>query len=106
MKLTETVQLAPGATELGQFGVAVKSVPLGPVTAIPLMFRGVVPMFFKVSVFAALVPTFKVPKLRISGLKPAIGLITFADKLTCCGLPEALSTMLRVASDVSTSSAR
>jgi hypothetical protein len=33
-KVTDTAQLAPGASELGQLGIAVKSGELDPVTAI------------------------------------------------------------------------
>lgn len=80
---TEIVQLALGVSEVGQLGVAAKSATLAPVTEMVVIFNGVVPKLVKVAVFVALVPTFSVPNFSTNGLKPAIGFITLAVKLTC-----------------------
>jgi hypothetical protein len=67
---------------------------LGPVIAIPLIVKVVVPIFVSVTVFAALVIRMAiVPKLRLVGERFAVVPIPFS--VTVCGLPAALSVTLR-----------
>lgn len=55
-------------------------------------------MFVNVTVVGALVvPSSCVEKLTLAGLKVASGFITVALSGSCCGLPAALSVMMRVA---------
>lgn len=67
-----------------------------PPTAMFEMVKSVVPVLVTVIVFVALVPTFIGVKVRLVGLNEGTGLITIAERGTCCGLPGALSVMFRV----------
>src|ERR1700678_3440566 len=62
-----------------------------------VMSSAVVPVLVSVTAFVKLLPTCTFPKLKLGGLKLGRGLITTADKPTCCGLPGALSERLSVA---------
>lgn len=67
-----------------------------PVSAIDVIASEVVPTFVSVTVFAALVtPIAIVPKLRLVGESFAVVPVPLSG--TCCGLPIALSVMLRAA---------
>jgi len=91
---TDRVQLVLGAREAGQVPLFTKSCAFVPVMLTPVMFNAVAPVLLRVTVCGLLLcPTFIVPKFRLDGLKP----ITVADKVTCCGLPGALSVILSVA---------
>jgi len=71
LKVTLTVQLLLAARELEQLLVAVKS----PLAVIEVMLRALNPEFVRVTVWAALVvPAATVPKLKLVGLTPAVGL--------------------------------
>ena len=54
-KVTLIVQLAPAANELPHVWVWAKSPTLGPVIAMPVMLKLVVPTLVRVTVFAGLV---------------------------------------------------
>ena len=70
------VQLLPAASELDEFGqllVCVKLLVFLPVKAILLMINGVVPVFLRVAVCAALLlPELTVPKLKLVGVRLAV----------------------------------
>src|ERR1700691_1101320 len=97
VNVTEMMQSVPAASELGQALLRVKSPVSAPVTLTLVISSVVVPVLVRVTFFVLLWPTCTVPKFRLPGLKLARGLITVADRLTCCGLPAALSLMLSVA---------
>ena len=64
LKVTLTVQLAPAAMRVLQLSVSIKS----PLTATPLIFRVIFPVFVSVIVLAELVvPTVCLPKERLVG---------------------------------------
>lgn len=99
LKFTLMLQLLPGLSELPQVVPAVLAVKseVAPVIARPMERSGVVPVFLSVTVLVELVFTVSVPKLRLVALRLACGLITSALRATVCGLPGALSIMLKVA---------
>jgi len=62
----------------------------------PLIVRVVVPTLVSVTVFARLVvPVATAPKLKLVGESFAV--VPIPDRLTFCGLPEALSVTLSIA---------
>jgi hypothetical protein len=68
LKLTEIVQLAPAASEELQVPVLVKSDGFVPVMVMDVIEREAVPLFVRVTAFAALfVPTLTEPKLSDVG---------------------------------------
>jgi hypothetical protein len=71
LNVTEIVQCAPAAREVGQALACVKSAVFGPVIAIFVIFNAVVPVFVRVTVFVLVLFTGFVPKLRLSGSKSA-----------------------------------
>ena len=99
--LTPMVQVSVGASELGQRLVGAKSPASGPVTPTLEMSNAVVPVFVTVTSFVLLLPTSTAPKFSLY-VKLARGLITVVCRLTCCGLPAALSAMLSLAESVPT----
>lgn len=76
LNITEMVQLLPAASELdepGQLLVCVKLPVFLPVNAILLRINGVVPVFLRVAVCAALLlPEPTVPKLKLVGVRLAV----------------------------------
>src|ERR1700722_983447 len=94
------VQLAFGASVLEQEFVSLKLLAFGPVILMLPMSSVVVPTLVRTTSPVQKRPTLVVGKLRTAGLKPGMGLITVADRLTFCGLPGALSVMLSVAEGV------
>ena len=96
LKMILTLQVAPAANELPQVWVCAKSPALIPVMATPAMLRVVAPTLVSVTVFAGLVvPMLTVPKFRVVGNSFAV--VPVPPSVTCCGLPAALSVMLRAA---------
>lgn len=68
-----------------------------PLIVTPVKFSGVFPMFFIVSICAALVvPSFTDEKFKLAALRLGTGLITCAVSPTVCGLPEALSVIVNM----------
>src|SRR5260370_4676416 len=63
-----------------------------------LIVRVALPVFFSCMPFAPLVlPTLRVAKERLVGFRVAMGSNLVIVRLTCCGLPVALSVMLTAA---------
>ena len=61
------------------------------------MLRGALPVFVRVTSWAALVvPTFWLLKVRLDVDKLAVGVPPTPDRLTVCGLPAALLRMVRL----------
>jgi len=97
LNVTLMLQLAPGLTVLGQLLVWEKSLRLVPVSTMLVMVRGAVPALLSFTVFCALVvPTFCVPNESDAGEKLAAGAVPVPVRLTACGLPLALSAIVRV----------
>ncbi len=66
--------------------------------AMPLIVRVALPVFFTCMPFAPLVlPTFRLPKERLVGFRVTISPKPVPARLTCCGLPVALSVMFMAA---------
>jgi len=77
--------------------VCAKSVAFVPMIAMPLIVRVALPVFFSCMPFAPLVlPTFRLPKERLVGFRVTIGPKPVPARVTCCGLPVALSVMFMV----------
>jgi hypothetical protein len=96
VNVTLMVQLAPAATELPQVLVWAKS----PLAETPVRFSEALPVFASVTVCAALVvPTVWLVKVSEEAERLTTGAEAAAPvpvRLTDCGLPEALSVMLRL----------
>src|ERR1035438_4562921 len=105
-KVTEIVQPIVDDRIAGQLLTSVNSPEFFPTMAMLLMFKGVSPVLVKCTGTVVLLCTGCVPKGRLAGLNCATGSITFPVRLTCCGLPTALSVMFSVAVSVPTASAR
>jgi hypothetical protein len=107
LKVTSTSQLAPAANELPQVWVCVKSPALGPVTAMRLIVKLVVPMFLSATLDAPfVVPIAEGQKERLVGDRVAIGpevAATAPLKATCRALPMNLLKPNRPRSIVRTS---
>jgi hypothetical protein len=89
------VQLPPAATELPQVFVSEKSPGLVPVAWMPVMVKAVVPVLFRVMVWAPLGdPTDWLLYERVEAERLVTGPLPVPVKLTVCGLPKALSVML------------
>src|SRR5579862_2206481 len=87
------VQFFPTASDVPQLLVCVKS----PVATMLLMLRAAVPVLDRVIGCAALVvPSACVPKVSDAGLSAAFAVPVPipTSKMTCCGLPKALSEMI------------
>jgi hypothetical protein len=65
LNVTEIVQLAPAARELGQALACMKSAIFGPVIAMFVILNAVAPVLVSVAVFVVLLLTGWVPKLRL-----------------------------------------
>lgn len=79
------VQLPPAATEPPQVFVWPKSPGLAPVNETPLTLREMLPVLFKVKVWAALVvPRFWLEKVRLPLVNPAMGALPVPVTLTVC----------------------
>ena len=95
VKVTLNVQLLLAASELPHVVVSAKSPALAPVNAKLLMVRAALPVLLRVKVWAALVVlTVWLLKDKLVVEMPAIGPVPVPVRLTVCGLPLALSTML------------
>jgi hypothetical protein len=91
-KETLTVQELPAPSEVGQAFVWEKSPGLVPVNPMVLIASAPVPLFVSVTDCAALVvPVVWLPKVRLDGLSETEGAVPLPERLTVCGLPEALS---------------
>ena len=97
VNVTAMVQLALGASVLEQELVCLKLLAFVPVMLMLLRSKVVVPLLVRTTSSVQKRPTFVVGKLRTGGLKVGMGLITVAERPTCCGLPDALSVILSVA---------
>src|SRR5437879_6525279 len=96
LNVTLMVQFALAAKELPQPLVCAKSPGLTPASVMLVMVIAVVPMFFRVTVLAALVvPTVTEPKLTEAGVIWAVVPVPVSG--TCCGLPAALSVTVKLA---------
>ena len=106
LNVTLMLQWAPGLTVLGQLLVWEKSPLLVPVTAMLVMVSGPVPVLLSFAVFCALVvPTFCVPNESDVG-EVSAGAAPVPVRLTVCGLPPALSAIVRVALRAAAGNAR
>ena len=93
VNVTLIVQWAPAASDLPQVLVSAKLLPLVPVRARLVMLKAALPVFLRVTVCAVLVvPTCWLPKARLVGLTAVAPL---RKKGGACGLPRALSVMLK-----------
>jgi hypothetical protein len=99
VKVTEIEQVAPAARVAGEVGhvlVWAKSPAFAPVTAMPEMVSGALPVFVRVELWDALVvPTARDPKSRLVGLRPTLGAAAAPVPVSgrLCGLPEASSVI-------------
>jgi hypothetical protein len=74
VKVTLMAQLAPAATLDPQLLLCAKSLGLAPVSAMLVMLRDAVPVFFRVAVWAVLVaPTDWLPKARLVADRLKVG---------------------------------
>jgi hypothetical protein len=99
INVTAIVQLALGANKLPHVSpVAAKSLPLLPVIARLVMYKGASPVLLKVTVCVELaVPPGSSPKVRLAGATEAVvggAVVPVPERLTVCGLSLALSLML------------
>jgi hypothetical protein len=86
LNVTLMVQDLPAANELPQLLLSAKLLALVPQIVTVAMLKVALPVFFRVTVFAALVlPTVWLPKARLVGERLATGLAVAADKLTVQG---------------------
>src|SRR4051812_15911532 len=95
------VQLAPAARMAGLAGqvfVWAKLPGLVPPRLMPAIARGAVPLLVRVTACAALVlPTACPAKVKLVGLSVTAGAVPVPPRAMVCGLPVALSAMLRLA---------
>ena len=101
-KVTPRLTLSPGVTVIGSAGeLRAKSVAFAPETArlVITKFPARLPVaeLVTVTVDALLVPTVWLPKLTLDGVMVTEGAVPVPLSGTECGLPVALSAMLRVA---------
>ena len=95
---TLTMQDAAAPKLAGQLFVCAKSLEFAPVSVIPLTPSVPLPVFESVMLCAALVvPTDCAPKFRLAGDSAIPGEAPVPDSVTICGLPLALSLMLKFA---------
>jgi hypothetical protein len=100
VKVTETVQLAPAASELPQVLVSANSVGLEPAIAMLEMPSGASPVFLSVAVCAAVVDPTVSLKVSIPGVSDAPGseaAVPVPFSVVVCGEPVALSATDSVA---------
>src|SRR5690242_11465901 len=100
VNVTVMVVLAFGKTVTGSgfWVLAAKSPLFPPVRATLEIARFAVPVFVMVNSFELLgVPTSWLPKSRLVGLALIPGNVPVPDRVIVCGLPVALSEILRVA---------
>ena len=96
--VTLTWQVAFGASVMPALHVVALVNAKFPLMLTAEIISGVVPVFFNVLLSAALVvPVFCLPKLSSLWLNDPCGLITVAVMAAVCGLPVALSVIVRVA---------
>ena len=102
LNVTLIVQLLPAATELPHVLVWAKSLALLPVRARLVILKVALPVLLRVAICAVLVaPTDWLPKARLVGERPSTGAVPVVavslpvpERLTLCGLPQALPVML------------
>ena len=102
LNVTLIVQLLPAATELPHVLVWAKSLALLPVRARLVILKAALPVLLRVAICAVLVaPTDWLPKARLVGERPSTGAVPVVavslpvpERLTLCGLPQALPVML------------
>lgn len=93
---TRIVQLPPPPNEVKQLLVSEKSPTLAPVTVMLLMVKLALPVLVMVTAWAELVvPTFWLVKVRVPLEKLTPPLFPEPCKATDCGLPAALSVIVR-----------
>ena len=101
VNVTEIVQVAPAASVFGAIGhvfVCAKSPACVPPTAMLEISSGAAPELVRVTSWAALVvPTSWLPNVRLPGLSVTPGAVPVPLSAAVCGLPPALSEMLRAA---------
>ena len=98
VKVTLIVQLAPTATELPHVFVCAKSPALAPVMAMLLMLNVVLPVLLNVATFAGLLwRTRYEPQVRLVADSVTDDWTPVPVKPTICGLPIALSLIVRLA---------
>jgi hypothetical protein len=97
VKVTLIVQLAPVATLDPQLLACAKSPGFVPATAIEEIVRATLPLLVSVTGCEALgVPTAWLLKVKLLAETPATGAVPVPVRLTVCGLPLALSVIVRV----------
>ena len=94
--VTETVQLAPAANVLGDSGQVADTCAKSPDVEIPEIVSGTAWLFFRVTLFLALVvPISWLAKVRLAGDK-LTGAVPVPLNVVVCGEFEALSLTVRV----------
>jgi hypothetical protein len=92
VNVTLIVQFSSAASELPHVEVSGKSAALAPVTAMLVKFKVPLPLFVRVTVWAAaLVPTNWLPKVRELRERPTPGEVPVPVRFSVWGLPLALS---------------
>jgi hypothetical protein len=92
VNVTLIVQFSSAGSELPQVEVSANSAALAPVTAMLVKSKVPLPLFVRVTVWAAeLVPTNWLPKVRVLRERPTPAEVPVPVRLTVWGLPVALS---------------
>jgi len=95
VNLTPIVQWAPAASDLPHVLICAKLLALVPLTARLVILKAALPVLLRVTVRAVLVlPTGWLPKARLVGERLTAG-VPVQKKRDACGLPLALSVMLK-----------
>jgi len=96
VKVTEMLQLAPAASAVPQVFVCAKLAAPAPVTVMPEILSGALPLLLSCAVWVALATPLVEVKVSVAGVTDAIGAVTAVPapvKATVCGEPEALSAI-------------